>query len=554
MSRCFPFPPPGYEKKDRPVDTNLLTKDKLKEKRHKKDKEDKKKREGKEKKDEERNKEKHKEKKEKKDRKEKHKDKDKDRDKEKRRTSDEKKIVGPPECHNGKKLDPNCPRSDETKDSKFLLELGKRIRDEGGARENRMVQGICATDKRRAEPLRKAVENNIGNFAEGKKTEDDRKGICASDQRRAEPPRKVVENNIGNFAEGKKTEDDNKANGQKNRVEAKDIENLVVQDFTGLDQKRVGVARPVVKDVEKQMDRKEKNKKKDSDNRGDRHKDRDQEKKSKSKDKDRDKKKEKKEKAKENEPNKEQPKLKESKKDILDIRNAETSCLLNESNKSSASNGSLGKRKEHERNGFLDNEIRPIKLLRPISSSHQLVENGRKLEPCQTALHFASERPGEANNHKVDNKISFSHPIMKNGRKLEPDQGAIHSATEKQGAANNHRKDDNKEPRTNGLIEAQQPNVCSIKPSSAPVQAKVKVESSVKPPHPDSKYLSQILSVPKVEWPDFDEQEWLFSSENLQAKKPKMVSSEVDGTQKVWAEALQIDSADVTALPYVIPY
>uniref|UniRef100_A0A5B7ACB6 Putative myb-like protein X n=1 Tax=Davidia involucrata TaxID=16924 RepID=A0A5B7ACB6_DAVIN len=523
MSRCFPFPPPGYEKKDRPDDTNLLTKEKHKEKRHKKDKKDKEKREGKGKKDKERNKEKHKEKK---DPKEKHKDKkEKDRDKEKRRTSDEKKIVGPPEYHNGEKLDPNCPQSNETKDSKFFVELGKRIRDEGGARENQMVQEVSATDQRRAELPRKVVDNNIGNLAEGK----------------------------DKYKE--KTEDDRKANGQRNKVEERGMENLVVQDFTGLDKKRVGgVARPADKDFEKQRNGKEKNKKKDSDSRGDRHKDRDREKKRKSKDKDSDKKKEKEEKAKEKEPNKEQPKLKESNKDVLDIFSTKTSYLLKESNKSSASNGNLGKRKEHERNGFLhENGIRPIKLLRPVSSSHQVVENGRKLEPCQMALHFASKGQGEANNHKVDNKISLSHPIMEIGRKLEPGQGAIHSASETQGAANNHKKY-NKEPRINGLIEAQQPNVCLMKPSSAPVQAKVKVESSVKPQHPDSKYLSQILSIPKVEWSDFDDQGWLFSSKNLQAEKPTVGSSEVDGTLEVWAEALQIESADVTALPYVIPY
>lgn len=63
MSRCFPFPPPGYEKKIRTDEADPLVKDKYKEKKHKKDKE---KREGKEKKSKDRSKDKQKERKEKK--------------------------------------------------------------------------------------------------------------------------------------------------------------------------------------------------------------------------------------------------------------------------------------------------------------------------------------------------------------------------------------------------------------------------------------------------------------------------------------------------------
>lgn len=162
-----------------------------------------------------------------------------------------------------------------------------------------------------------------------------------------------------------------------------------------------------------------------------------------------------------------------------------------------------------------DNGIRLNKLPKLISSSHQVMENGRKLEPYHTAGHLESE-----------------------GR------GGVHS-----------RKVDMKEHKSNGLMEVQKPIVYS----SGPLLTKARIiengEASVKPPHPDSKYLNQILSVPKLEdcFDDFDNQVWLFNSDCVQSKKPKVGSPEVGGTQ-VWAEALQIESANLTTLPYVIPF
>lgn len=111
MSRCFPFPPPGYEKKARIENEDLLKKEKEKEKKHKKEKKDKdkdkdkEKREKKEKKEKDKSDGKHKDKK---DKKEKHRDKkkEKDRDKEKDRSniSDEKKFHGLPGVQNGEKI------------------------------------------------------------------------------------------------------------------------------------------------------------------------------------------------------------------------------------------------------------------------------------------------------------------------------------------------------------------------------------------------------------------------------------------------------------------
>ncbi|TKY59966.1 hypothetical protein E2542_SST17061 [Spatholobus suberectus] len=87
MSRCFPFPPPGYVKKTDEVD--LLKEEKQKEKKHKKDKRDKEKRESKEKREKEGRDGKHKEKK---DKREKHREKKKDKDKDKSKDRDKSKI------------------------------------------------------------------------------------------------------------------------------------------------------------------------------------------------------------------------------------------------------------------------------------------------------------------------------------------------------------------------------------------------------------------------------------------------------------------------------
>ncbi|KAH7576392.1 hypothetical protein JRO89_XS01G0052100 [Xanthoceras sorbifolium] len=399
MSRCFPFPPPGYEKKARIEDKDLLTKEKHKEKKHKKDKKDKEKREGKEKrdKDKERSKEKHRDKN---DQKEKLKDKKcRDKDKEKNCTSDAKKIEGQPECYNGEKLGSNCLQNKEIKASKFVQDLARRIKDEGGATGSQIAQKIIVTD-----------------------------------QRGGKLPGRLVECSTDSQLEEKEKAKNKKVNGQRNYVEARGLPNAIVQGFSG---------------------------------------------------------------------------------------NAKPPDAIKTNSNGSAGEGSLGKRKELEINGNLhvlkppilgdtgDNGIRPNKLPRPVSSSHPVMENGRK-----PAMHFASEQ-GAANNHKVDMK----------------------------------------EHKINGLVEDPQPTLCSTKPLSTIVQVSENGEASLKQPHPDSKYLNQILSLPKVaDWSDLDDQEWLFSGNSLQSKKPKVGSPGVDGKQQVWAEPLRIETADLIALPFVIPY
>ena len=149
----------------------------------------------------------------------------------------------------------------------------------------------------------------------------------------------------------------------------------------------------------------------------------------------------------------------------------------------------------------------PSKLPRPTISSHPTKENGRILEHCPTSVLNASDREEEAPN-------------------------------------------DLKEHKLNGKIEAQATPVTPAKRKSVTAQVDPFAEAAARPPHSDSKYLSQIYLVPKMpELPDYDNQEWLFSS-----KKPRVESSLAEEPSQVWAEAQPIESADIIALPYVIPY
>lgn len=188
-----------------------------------------------------------------------------------------------------------------------------------------------------------------------------------------------------------------------------------------------------------------------------------------------------------------------------------------------------------------------------VLSSRPISENGRILEMCTAGTQFASsEWRGTSNDHKVDNKVSLFHPVLENG-KVEVYQAATGLATGGHVPISNQ-KVNGKEIKINGLIEDKKPDVCSKRPSISPVKVEKNVGKSLKPPHPDSKYLSQILNIPSVEWSDLDDQEWLLGSYDFQTNKVRSGSSQVKETKKVWAEALRIESADITALPYVIPY
>lgn len=200
-----------------------------------------------------------------------------------------------------------------------------------------------------------------------------------------------------------------------------------------------------------------------------------------------------------------------------------------------------------------------------LSSLKPSLGDRRNLEPCQTVMSSDMEH-GLVTNHMLNKRVLSLQTVVQNGRNLKSNQFNNLTAAERQEAVSkskfdgDSRIDDSRGPELdkrassiNGLAELKR-HGASLRSPAAPGQIKEIAETRVKPPHPDAKYLSEILSVPKVEWSDVDDQNWLFSSEDRLAKKPKMVSTMIEESKQVWAEALQIKSADVTALPYVIPY
>ncbi|KAH0850344.1 hypothetical protein HID58_095610 [Brassica napus] len=160
------------------------------------------------------------------------------------------------------------------------------------------------------------------------------------------------------------------------------------------------------------------------------------------------------------------------------------------------------------------NGSRPNKMLRPVASPVSSVENGRKLGECQTPLKPVTELQGTLCNPEA------------------------------------------KEHRVNGFIKSQEPK---SHPSISSVKAKENGEASAKKrPHSDLKYLDQILNVPERDEVDETEgQEWLFGQSGMKVlKKPKTDSTTtaLDETLQVWNQALSIESADIVALPYVVPF
>ncbi|XP_048435561.1 glutamic acid-rich protein-like isoform X2 [Pyrus x bretschneideri] len=537
MSRCFPFPPPGYEKKTRTDDVDLLKKEKHREKKHKKEKKDKEKRESKDKSEG-----KHREKKDKKEKKrDRKKDKEKDRDpvKDKTSTADEKRVPGKTEghgeeryiqkeykgncfdkrsagqigCHQAEKLSQYCHLAEQNQNS-VLVELG-RSKDEAGAIGNHLVGKITESDRKKDEGMVRLLAEGTDILAEVKEKNKDRRV------------------------------DDRRTDGQEVRGAAQISGNTMVQNLIGVVEPKVeGLSRPLASNMDRDIDGKEKAKEKEGDDkRGEKRKEKDREKKKQGRDKDKDKEKKKEAKAKEKnesknaEPNKEKKKeekakeknetknaepdklRKSNKEDHIDSRSVKTSQLSMDSNKSAGADGNLKKRRDIQMNGVVHaNDIRPSKLSRPSSSSHSLPVNGRTLESCQTSIPsipYVSDRLGAANNVKVDVKDS----------------------------------------KINGIVEAPSLAVSTAKPTSTATQVVPVAEACMRPPHPDSRYLSHVYLVPKLdEVPDHDDQDWLFGCSDAQSKKPKVEFPGFEETPEVWSEVLRIESVDVHALPYVIPY
>lgn len=371
--------------------------EKQKEKKHKKDKKDKEKRESKEKREKEGRDGKHKEKKDKKEKhrekkkdKDKDKDKSKDRDKSKSSSADDKGFprqaeglnAGKPHQkeikqddkkgilfenrltkqyagNNGEKAREKNHLAEENKDSKFLLELDRRIRDDDGGADNQLVHKFTNTNHRKDEgTVRLVAKGPGGTRSDGnEKLKDmglhvkkmDGRGI--QDEVRPIGNAAPVQNHVGNFHPrvdgipkllGKYFERNLEATVEgKEKVKEKKDEKEKAKEKT--EERKV---------KEKKDEGKEKVKEKKDDKRRDKRKDKEKEKKGHGKDKDRDKEKKKEDKAKEHSELKttEQNKLKESNKVGLINSNSFAQPSRN-SHGNTVSGENRKKRKDIESNG-----------------------------------------------------------------------------------------------------------------------------------------------------------------------------------------------------------
>ncbi|XP_058731728.1 uncharacterized protein LOC131603437 isoform X2 [Vicia villosa] len=699
MSRCFPFPPPGYEKKTRTDDVDLPKKEKHKEKKHKKDKKDKEKKdkEKKEKREKEGRDKKSKDKDKKEKKREKKKDKDKDKDKDKGRDRDTSKtstadgtgLPGQAEGLNAGKLQKEIKpdkkdafvdnkiikqytgnngemareinhQAKENKDSKFLLEFERRIKDDNGAASNQLVQKFTNADHRKDEgtirllarnsgtlhddseklkdkrfdakkiegkginaqvrPFENAtVQNHAGNFhpnsdrgfnakkIEGKAinaevrpfgnaTVQNHAGNLHPNADRGFDAKKIegkginaevrpfrnatVQNHAGNLhPNADRGFDAKKIEGKGINAEVRPFGNATVQNHAGnfhpkadgmpkflgkyidrnseatvggkekIDEKKdktVGGNEKInekkeegkEKVKEKKEEGKEKDKKKKDDKRGEKRKNK-EEKKGHGKDKDRDKKKEK-------------------TKGHTEVKTTEQNKLKESNNVGPIHSNSFTRisKNSHENSvGIESNNVGPIHSNSFTQISKNSHENSVGVENSKKRKEIDSNGVPHANENWPSKlpRSSSSHPFTENGRILEPCKMSIPNASDRPEVAVSSAKIENTECKINGFIEAQPLAVPSNKTHATTMPAVPLIEASSKSPHPDTKYLNHIYSVPKVEWSALDDQEWLFDNSISQERKP-MVTSEAGETPQVWAEVVHLEPADVFALPYVIPY
>ncbi|KAH6786750.1 hypothetical protein C2S52_006302 [Perilla frutescens var. hirtella] len=576
---------------------------KHKEKRQKADKDRKKDKEKKEKDGSEKQRDKKDRKGKHKDKKEKHGDRKKDKedrgkDKDKSSISEESTVAGKlversgeelhPEGHNkyssvedegkcstffqgqnGKRPSQSILPSQATKEARFVQELDRRIRDDEKGRGSQFLQRVATMGKRDQEAT---VGTSIWN------------------------PLQVL-------SEEKSNDGDKSFQGKKLELQARNGEFIgkgTVQNLTRVAKSQnEGIPRPLEEHNDSRLEDKEKYKETGGNKQGDKQKDRD--KKSHGKDKHKEKEKKKEEKKKEKKKEKEK-----KKKSILNIENeksepekskisgrndlAGAACnknvnLLKDVVGTALNAGSIGnvnienEKSEPEKSKISGrNDLAGAACIRSVNLSKNVATalnegsiKKRKDLDTNGFLHESEIRP-----NKVQ-RLALHHST-ENGRKLE---ASIKSSSDKHAVPNNVRLDHCGLP-SNGIIEAKKPSSSKPNPSGinmvsdqivvppkqphpdlnnvneeAVRMPKMKdhaTEASRRPPHPDSKYLSQILTVPTVvDLPEDDDQEWLYSKKGP-PNKPELESVGANEELHVWSEAVHIESADVYALPYVIPY
>ncbi|XP_076916651.1 uncharacterized protein LOC143576447 [Bidens hawaiensis] len=609
MSRCFPFPPPGYEKKPTIDDPDLLKKEKRKEKKHKKDKE---KRDGKEKREKDKSEGKHKDKKDKKD---KHRDKKKDKEKSTTSISDDRNIHVQSEGYNGEFPHQNGDsfsnrnKVGDAQNSKFVQELDRRIRDD----EKGMGSHQFAVEGRKNNIIKAEVQKSDGrqvaafggNMAVGRVNGatppfDNRRvdkmnergshvvtfggNVAVGRVNGATPPldsRRVDKMNErggdvmifgGNVAVGR-------VNGaapplDNRRVDKMNERGSDVAAFGGnvvafggnvaVPSRSNGAMPPplgnkrVEKMQEKGNDDKRKSKDRDKEMEMEKIKEKSEQKKAK------------------RDINNNNNNNNIMKSDLVGVANNFSAYRLEKSLQGAGNEAILKKRKAMETNGVShENEPRPNKMARPISNISP--ENGRKLDflqnpspnlldkqgashgPPLNSFNTISSKAGQRVNGMITSQPTsisakkppfpaVNHIPSKPSPIKSPPVGTTHFATQSPPTT---KPQPPIKPPPNAIAAHQLPPL-----SSPPPQTRLKPPPAVfpkkKPPHPDTKYLTQILSVPKPDpWSGFDDQEWLYSRKAGPASKKLPVN---EPEVQVWSEAKRIESVDVCALPYVIPY
>lgn len=153
--------------------------------------------------------------------------------------------------------------------------------------------------------------------------------------------------------------------------------------------------------------------------------------------------------------------------------------------------------------------------------------------------------------HENDARSSKKPRLMPSYQPMDPP----FSLPLKDGAMNNSKKPDrtldNNGKKINGTGKSQLQAIDGRPPAArGPLE---NGDVALRSPHPDSKYLPHIYAVPKMEEvSEIDDMDWLFNCcDSRQKPKPK---HEDEHAPQVWAKALRIDSPDVLALPYVVPF
>ncbi|XP_071690213.1 uncharacterized protein [Rutidosis leptorrhynchoides] len=634
MSRCFPFPPPGYEKKFTTDEPDLLKKEKRKEKKHKKDKKDKEKKEGKEKREKDRSEGKHK------DKKDKHRDKKKDKERSKTSTPDDKNINEQFGELNGNQLHDNNNNNAQKKESTSAMDVSKsfiRYPDQNGDLvRNRIKPGDAEKDKFFQEFDRRIRYEDKGMGSNQFVVDDRKNNVNRIDSEKTDVRQSVMgghqfvvdgKKNSVNRIDSEKTDVRQSVmgghqfvvDGKRNNINRIDSEKTDVQhsvmDGSGFGRSmvfpnRINGATPSPFDstADRRVDPKEKMREKGIDDKqGDKRKNTDRDK---PYGKEKDIEKEKKKNEKSEQKRAERDKNKQIKKTEFE---AISNNLFESSLYGVGSEGNLKKRKDMETNGRShENELRPNKMARPISNIPQ--ENGRKLDfPQHPGLSLfdkqgASQRvplnsskAGVKGGQQVNDMIPsppisvsakkppvspYNHVLSKPSPIKSPPVITNHVAAQSPPPVPTTKTQHNQfaaqipapklppsipnpvtvHPQLPPLLSPPQPTTTTKQPviRPKPPPAVVNKVAAVppplppipkkKPPHPDTKYLNQILSVPKLdEWCGFDDQEWLLSNKTDRpvSKKPNMEELQV---HQVWSEAKHIESVDVCALPYVIPY